>query len=485
MTLTALVLLLSGPAVACMEMASFRKLFRDQHPEEPGAPEAVILYDGVEARERPYDAVSPVVHRYATGECVEVHDGNATGLLVSRSGARPGWVGRDSVYAFKWRGISYADFLSGRPLDGSGGDAPAAIELESRAFAERASRHPRRAVRVMGLRRLLGLSSGQEAIELWLRLQREPEAEVRAAANRVLAEKAPLPKDPRLATRIERAVRGEPREHLGDLAPLVALAHPRAESLIVDLLLRARREALALFWKHHEAIPRAGLLRLLAHESPEARAEVYREAYREVSAEDVAFLLDRFERETSEVRPQVAGLLGQVRKDSRVEALFRRLLLDRSADDGSRDVALRAILESSDSRDRVRELVGRKGEDSWLAHRLAHDWELAEAAALYGGEALFARLLAGLEVEPREEAVPSYDIRRERLSGFWSAERLERLPAERRGRLAAALARLEESARARQTRPLKPVRFAGGEEILEDRRGPFRSAAGLRPASPD
>lgn len=187
-----LLLLLAMPARSCMEMASFRKLFPDLAPRKGDAPAEAIVVAGPR-----------------TGECLDLVERQGERYLVRREGGEPFRIASRSVYVFE-PGDDYGAFLTGGSLSDSEATA-ARLELESRTFAEKAARSRSRRVRVLGLRRLLALSEGREAIEPWLALQEQPEAEVREAANGLL-ERREVPADPRLLAGLERIALAGPAE---------------------------------------------------------------------------------------------------------------------------------------------------------------------------------------------------------------------------------------------------------------------------------
>ena len=156
--------LLAADAHACMEMASFRKLFPETAAAEPGTPEpvpeAVVLFDETPAYAAAPPALSTIVWTYGTGECVRILEKRAAAILVRRDDAPAAWVRRDRLYVFD-RSLTrydYDRFLDGGRLASGGGLGDRQLEIvESRGFALRASRHARPSVSRMGARRLDGL----------------------------------------------------------------------------------------------------------------------------------------------------------------------------------------------------------------------------------------------------------------------------------------------------------------------------------------
>lgn len=220
MTTSLLPLLLASlaPARACMEMASFRKLFRDEAPRSAEAPPEAIAITGPR-----------------TGECLAIVERAEGRYRVRRGDGPPFWIPARWVYVFQ-PGDDYGGFLSGGPLSYAD-PAPARLVLESRGFAERASKHRERRVKVLGLRRLLALSDGAEAVGPWLALHAQPESEVHLAANELLEGKE-IPPDPRVITRLERAVREGPGEGVGfAVGLLVRLAGDRRARRILRRLI--------------------------------------------------------------------------------------------------------------------------------------------------------------------------------------------------------------------------------------------------------
>ena len=442
-------LLTSSPASACMEIASFRKLFRgpDSVGEKPEPPQAVILYD----RTKGFD----------TGECVAVEgrraDEGGREYLVTRKDGPRAWVSADEVYVFDGppalRDPYDAFFSEGDLLRaaGAGSRQQAQLrELSSREFLERAMRSKRARVRGYAAQRVMALWAPEELAEAWLRFS-EDEEDVRRSADYVLLKRlegAEPPDNPRLHAAIEMNLSRRPCD-----AQLVSLTeksgHPGKERLLAAAAQRGCRDAWEALRRLDTPRSREKLERLAgsADEYVRLSAILQRPRERPLSQDEVAVLV-RYDRRVGlgDVRgvrqllfdawpdPAVQAWAKESLQDPRVE--YKQMFIDAFME------RLGTMPEPAWERAKAVELLvlslKEPGGGEYIPHfggwgcfrdyskakvGPALDQLLLETLANHGSDAAFAKALKCLDGVPKEFKAQDWDIVRGWLAP-WGPERL-------------------------------------------------------------